>query len=153
MPAHIPEILFNKRIGSNALESIWWRDLMKFDNAMEDVGFTQILAIKLGDGCCVPFWTKRWIGNYPFCLLFPALFQAMKETDYSVNSMGMWDNNKWIWSITEMNLVYNQAASEELEDLKQILSEIEPKSNVKDSFVWPLNEFGDFKVSAYYKKL
>ena len=67
---------------------------MKIRDEQEDVGFTQILSIKLGDGAKVPFQTKRWIENSPLCVLCPNLFQVIKDTSVSVQLMGRWENNR-----------------------------------------------------------
>ncbi|XP_058733164.1 uncharacterized protein LOC131604757 [Vicia villosa] len=67
--------------------------------------------------------------------------------------MGKWVDNKWIWSFSDWIVDTHSEASEELHVLKQILYYVQPRINVQDSFIWPLNEHGVFKVSVYYKRL
>ncbi|XP_058726751.1 uncharacterized protein LOC131598139 [Vicia villosa] len=149
----VDRILFKSIKGSKSLESLWWRDIMKIGDDNDDAGFIQNLAIKLGDGGCVPFWTKRWLGSRPFCLLFPLLFQVLEGNEVSMQSMGRWENNRWVWNLAEMEVELSLEASVELEELKEIPLGIEPRKNEHDNFVWPLNEDGVFNVSSCYKKL
>ncbi|XP_058748653.1 uncharacterized protein LOC131621636 [Vicia villosa] len=90
-------ILFKRQFGNKAMESTWWRDLMKIADNSEATGFTKQLSIKLGDGVNEPFWTIRWIGQSPLCDTFPVLFQGVENKKASVQEMGDWVENIWQW--------------------------------------------------------
>ncbi|CAK8573188.1 unnamed protein product [Lathyrus sativus] len=63
------KVMLKKELRDSKSYSLWWRDIMRVGDVMEEKGFTRKVSCKLGEGKFVSFGTLVGLGNYLSCAL------------------------------------------------------------------------------------
>jgi hypothetical protein len=133
-------------------ESIWWKHVLGIGRSLDENWFRKNVSCGLGDGCNIGFWKFRWMGNQPFCDLYPNLYAKEVSKDVLVsNRMQRNDENiewNWMWSD---NLSHNDAG--QLLELQDLLVEIHLEPGRMDRWRWIPGPIGLFTVNSCYKML
>jgi hypothetical protein len=106
-------------------------------------GFRYIIR----DGNKVRFWHDLWLGNYPFKIRFPHIFEVCNQQDWSVNRVCNQDN---ILLSFRRNL--GEREESEFAELLGILEGLQ-LSNSKDVVKWDFEKTGIYSTSSLYNKL
>ncbi|MCI13942.1 ribonuclease H protein [Trifolium medium] len=91
----------NLTIGRGNNFSLWWKDLVGLGVERGVVGdwTHEVFIKKLGNGGSTRFWLDHWIGVAPLKEVFPRLYTISLQMDHTIQQMGEWVNDKWIWHI------------------------------------------------------
>ncbi|GAU38554.1 hypothetical protein TSUD_320260 [Trifolium subterraneum] len=54
---------------------------------------------KLGNGGSTRFWLDHWVGVAPLKEVFPRLYSISLQMDLTIQEIGEWVNDKWVWHI------------------------------------------------------
>jgi hypothetical protein len=109
--------------------------------------FCRIIVGKLGDGTRIRFWIDRWIGDEPFCFLFPALFGLEADKTCLVKDRIHMENGEpalsWSW----------RRSPESEAEVTQLFNCLNLISHVKllqqeDSWSWGGSSDGEFSVKS-----
>jgi hypothetical protein len=133
-------------------ESIWWKDILSLGRSLEEDWFKKNVSCGIGDGSNIGFWKFRWMGNQPFCELFPNLYEkeVSKEVLVSNRLRRNGENTKWNWMWSD-NLSNVEAG--QLLELQNLLIEVHLEPGRMDRWRWIPGPLGLFSVNSCYKLL
>jgi len=78
-------------------DSNWWKDILLAGttNMTSEAWFPNNIKCNLGNGLEIDFWKDKWLGNEPFCSLFPPLYSSRPAEFSMVADNGIWQNTSW----------------------------------------------------------
>jgi hypothetical protein len=91
----------NLLIGRGNNVSVWWKDVVGVgvEKGVAGDWIDEIFIKKLGNGGSTRFWLDHWIGLSPLKEAFPRLYGISLQINNTIQEMGEWVNDKWIWHI------------------------------------------------------
>ncbi|WJX94410.1 hypothetical protein P8452_75829 [Trifolium repens] len=138
---------------SNAVKSsLWWRDIIGLDRGSTENTFMANLSCRAGDDKTIGFWKFKWIGDQPFCALYPDLFAKETFKDALVYER-LQDTNQgriWNWNWLQ-HLTFSE--SQHLEELQGLLADCYLNPDLADRWKWKPGLLGLFSVRSYYSIL
>jgi len=83
-------------------DSNWWKDILLAGttNMASEAWFPNNIKCNLGNGLEIDFWKDKWLGNEPFCSLFPSLYLSRPAEFSMVADNGIWQNTSWRWNLS-----------------------------------------------------
>ncbi|GAU47144.1 hypothetical protein TSUD_379210 [Trifolium subterraneum] len=134
---------------SRSKDSIWWRDILKVGGMAGDLWFPKNVCSMLGDGNLIGFWKEKWLGDVPFCELFPNLFA--KELDQNIvvakRLVGSRGNRLWYW---QWDNVLTSEDEDDLSYIQHLLLDVDVVRDRTDAWKWMPNSLGMFTVKSVY---
>ncbi|MCI08605.1 RNA-directed DNA polymerase (Reverse transcriptase), partial [Trifolium medium] len=79
------------------MSSKWWLDICNLDKNSD--WFTRAVVKRVGNGSYTKFWTDIWVEDQALCVRFPRLYSISIQKESSINNMGRWDGNQWVWEL------------------------------------------------------
>jgi hypothetical protein len=142
-------LLRKKYLGNGGFFGSQRANCSQFWKSLQDVkgdcfrGFRYII----GDCNKARFWHDLWLGNCPFKIRFPHIFEVCNQQDWSVNRVCNQDN---ILLSFRRNL--GEREESEFAELLGILEGLQ-LSNSKDVVKWDFEKTGIYSTSSLYNKL
>jgi hypothetical protein len=106
----------------------------------------EIFIKKLGNGVSTRFWFDHWIGLSSLKEAFPRLYGISLQINNTIQEMGEWVNDKWIWHIKWRRTFFTW--EEEL--YRHLLNLIEEAAITKEPDSWSYAYGDTYMVSANY---
>jgi hypothetical protein len=132
--------------------SLWWRDICSIGHNLDQNWFSQNAVKKLGNGRLTSFWYDRWIGNVPFCVLFPRLFSISTQKEASVadvyNSILLQDN--WVLGWRRSLFEWEKLL---LVDMLALLNSATLRLEEEDRWGWVPERGAHFSVKSTYQMI
>ncbi|GAU10267.1 hypothetical protein TSUD_423970 [Trifolium subterraneum] len=138
----------NLLIGRGNNFSIWWKDLVGLGVEKGMVGdwIKDVFIKKLGNGGSTRFWLDHWIGVAPLKEVFPRLYNISLQMNHTIQEMGEWVNDKWIWHIKWRRIFFTWE-----EDMdRHLWNLIGAVTITKEPDSWSYVNGGVYTVSANY---
>ncbi|OMO52856.1 hypothetical protein COLO4_36939 [Corchorus olitorius] len=108
------------------------------------------LAIIVGNGKNIKFWSDHWIGDGPLNLKFPRIFSLAVDKDARIVDLRILDDSEWRWSIRLRRNLFNWE-TEQWDNLQDCIRDIVVNENFPDKVIWMFNSSGNFSVSYFGK--
>ncbi|MCI07352.1 putative ribonuclease H protein, partial [Trifolium medium] len=105
-----------------------------------------VFVKKLGNGGSTRFWLDHWVGVAPLKEVFPRLYNISLQTGSTIQEMGEWVNDKWIWHIKWRRIFFTW--EEELD--RNLWNLIDVVVITKEPDSWSYANGGMYTVSANY---
>lgn len=123
---------------SDPCGSFWWRDLLQ----LSDI-YRGVTSVKVNAGDTVLFWKDMWCNDL-ISITHPRAFSFSRDEDMSVRTLLSGQTLSQIF-----HLPLSVEAREEVHDLQQVTSHLNPGTIDKDSWccIWGGSEF---RTSKYY---
>lgn len=139
--------------GMSSKASPWWKDLLKTCvGAPSGFWFENNLSWRIGEGNNTLFWEENWQGTDKFQDVFPELYQISDQKGCSLQEVGAWVENKWVWQLRWQDDVVGLRSSR-LSELRRIIQSFSPNRGVKDKWFWIKEGSGVFTVRSAYEAL
>ncbi|KAL4271167.1 hypothetical protein GQ457_13G010790 [Hibiscus cannabinus] len=86
-----------------------WKDILISFYKSDDLGLTfrNNLALQVGDGKSISFWTDKWACDLPLSLKFPRIFALAKKKSGVIADFGARCGNSWIWNIQLRRILFD----------------------------------------------
>lgn len=107
------------------------------------------VCCKLGNRELIRFWADKWLGDKPFEMDFPELFETALRQDVCIADCGTWSDINWQWKLSWSSPL-DVLCNTQLEELLKNLAEISPIKDTKDKWFCCLNKTEGFTVKSYY---
>nr|GEU88425.1 RNA-directed DNA polymerase, eukaryota, reverse transcriptase zinc-binding domain protein [Tanacetum cinerariifolium] len=119
-----------------------WRDIISVVSTLKNQGVDFLSHCKRRVGSCLHtfFWKDKWLGDVPFCELFPRLFALENDKDCTVATKMQGDIQ-----LSFRRQVRGVIEASQLVSILDLLR-LQVMSNVDDRWVWDLNGEGVFRV-------
>ncbi|GKV48451.1 hypothetical protein SLEP1_g55264 [Rubroshorea leprosula] len=134
--------------------SNWWKDLCKLDVLEENRrgwlsgGF----QIRIGNGEKVSFWKDSWSNTRVLANVFPRLYMLSTGKDNTIDEMGRWEDNKWVWNLP-WRCTPHSWEQDSMQDLNKLLKETNLTIGKEDTWTWERDKLGDYSTSSGYTAL
>jgi len=105
----------------------------------------------VGDGRMSSFWSERWLGESPHCLVLPRIFSIFSQPSSNIKEMSEWVDREWRW-----NLMWHRnffTWEEELVSKFLDYLQVATTGYSKDEWQCSANDWGKFTIDATYTVL
>jgi hypothetical protein len=150
---HLPTKILGETFSqARANDSIWWKDMLGTGRSLEEDWFRKNVSCGLGDGCNIGFWKFKWMGNQPFCELYPDLFAKEVSKDVLVSNRVRrnGDRSEWNWMWSD-HLTHSETG--QLTELQNLLTDVHLEQARMDKWRWIPGPLDLFTVNSCYKML
>jgi len=133
--------------------SKWWKDIHKVcGNTESGRWFDNCIEWVIGEGKKVKLWEDKWIGEESLCHKFPRLYSISECKGKSLQEVGHWEENEWIWDLTwrRQRLLWETVLEEQF---LQILINRSPTKGNPDMWKWKEEGEGIYTVRSAYNRL
>ncbi|KAK9951574.1 hypothetical protein M0R45_007012 [Rubus argutus] len=110
--------------------------------------FSKCVQLVVGDGRIVRFWEDIWIGDKPFCEIFPRLFRLSRLYNASIDSLVSPSTIPVDWNFGfRRNL--NDVEALEVSGLLGLIERVVLQDSKKDTKKWNLETSGAFTCTSF----
>lgn len=106
----------------------------------------------VGNGKQAQFWHDVWLCANPLKSIFPRLFRIASNPLATIESLGRWEDQKWIWDLSWSRFL-RPRDFEEVETLNGMLQNVILSVDTKDSLIWMPHKSGLFSVKSICSEL
>jgi hypothetical protein len=143
---HLPTQLWaGNALSTAAKYSLWWKDIVGPDRAVNEYWFNSNVACRVGNGNNIGFWRFKWFGDQPLCALFPELFakETSKEALISERLQGNGSNRTWTWQWQQQ---LSDSEIQQVAALEELLFGLLLRPDEPDRWRWTSGTMGLFSV-------
>ncbi|GKU91338.1 hypothetical protein SLEP1_g5225 [Rubroshorea leprosula] len=152
------------RLFNQALLGKWWGRLAKgssrllFNLIKEKYGYeggnwcNWGFQIRIGNGEKVSFWKDSWSNTGVLANVFPRLYMLSTGKDNTIDEMGRWEDNKWVWNLPWRRTPHSWE-QDSMQDFNKLLKETNLTIGKEDTWTWERDQLGDYSTSSRYTAL